>query len=264
MRPFVRLLVPFAAWGLAALPAQASPGYLRQPDIHGDLVVFCAEGDLWTVPSGGGTARRLTSHPGTESYPTFSPDGRQVAFTGQYDGNADLFVVPAEGGEPRRLTWHPSTDAPQAFTPDGGRVLFTSSRADFSNRYTHLWIVPVTGGPEERLPIPNAAQATYSPDGRFIAYNPIGRAFEQWKGYRGGRVSQLWLIDTRTWDVEKVPQPADRSNDVDAMWLDADRVWFRSDRDGEFNLYRYDRRAKSVTRVTNHLDFPVLAASAGA
>ncbi|HEX9755393.1 MAG TPA: PDZ domain-containing protein, partial [Gemmatimonadales bacterium] len=218
---------------------------------------------VWTARLDGTDVRRLTTADGDETSPVFSPDGQWVAFAGNYDGNVDVYVVPATGGEPRRLTWHPGTDLPQTFTPDGGRVLFTSSRADFSNRYTHLWIVPVTGGPEERLPIPNAAQATYSPDGRSIAYNPIGRAFEQWKEYRGGRVSQLWLIDTRTWDVEKVPQPADRSNDVDAMWLDADRVWFRSDRDGEFNLYRYDRQAKSVTRMTNHVDFPVMAASGG-
>ena len=234
---------------------------LSQPAMGGDRVAFVYAGDLWTARTDGGEVRRLTSALGDESSPVFSADGRWIAFAGNYDGNIDVYVIPAGGGEPRRLTWHPGTDTPQAFTPDGGKVLFTSSRADFSNRYTQLWTVPAAGGVEERLPIPNAAQATYSPDGRYIAYNPIGRAFEQWKGYRGGRVSQLWLIDTRTWEIEKVPQPAGRSNDVDPMWLEGDGLWFRSDRDGEFNLYRYDRKTKQVTPVTGHKDFPVMAAS---
>jgi tricorn protease len=251
-----------------ALPAEAQVSttdtrMLAQPAVSATRIAFAYAGDLWTAGLDGSDVRRLTTAPGDEFSPVFSPDGSRIAFAGNYDGNTDVYVVPTAGGEPRRLTWHPGTDVPQAFAPDGRTVLFTSSRADFSNRYTHLWTVPAAGGVATRLPIPNAAQATYSPDGRYIAYNPIGRAFEQWKGYRGGRVSQLWLIDTRTWEVEKIPQPAGRSNDVDAMWLEPNTVWFRSDRDGEFNLYRYDRRSRAVTRVTNHQDFPVLAAAAG-
>jgi len=236
---------------------------LAQPAVSATHIAFAYAGDLWTARTDGSEVRRLTTADGDETSPVFSPDGSQLAFAGNYDGNVDVYVVPAGGGEPRRLTWHPGNDFPQAFTPDGQTVLFTSSRADFSNRYTHLWTVPASGGVPARLPIPNAAQAAYSPDGRFIAYNPIGRAFEQWKGYRGGRVSQLWLIETGTWEVEKIPQPEGRCNDVDPMWLDANTVWFRSDRDGEFNLYRYDRRSRAVTRVTTHADFPVMAASAG-
>jgi len=246
------------------VPAQISTTdtrLLSQPAASATHVAFAYGGDLWTARIDGTDVRRLSSADGDETAPVFSRDGRWIAFAGNYDGNVDVYVVPATGGEPRRLTWHPGNDIPQAFTPEGDKVLFASNRADFSNRYTQLWTVPAAGGVEERLPIPNAAQATYSPDGRYIAYNPIGRAFEQWKGYRGGRVSQLWLIDTRTWDIEKIPQPAGRSNDVDPMWLDADVLWFRSDRDGEFNLYKYDRRTRAVTRVTTHADFPVIAAS---
>lgn len=234
---------------------------LSQPAINGERIAFAYAGDLWTAATDGKDVRRLTTAIGDEAAPVFSPDGRWIAFAGNYDGNVDVYVIPAGGGEPKRLTWHPGNDTPQAFTPDGSKVLFTSSRADFSGRYSQLWTVPAAGGVEEKLPIPNAAQAAYSPDGRYIAYNPIGRAFEQWKGYRGGRVSQLWLIDTRTWEVEKVPQPEGRSNDVDPMWLENNGLWFRSDRDGEFNLYRYDRATKQVTPVTSHKDFPVMAAS---
>ncbi len=236
---------------------------LSQPAVSADHIAFAYGGDLWTARLDGSDVRRLTTAEGDETAPVFSRDGKWIAFAGNYDGNIDVYVVPVGGGEPKRLTWHPGNDIPQAFTPDGGKVLFTSSRADFSGRYTQLYTVPVTGGVEERIPIPSANQAAYSPDGRTIAYNPNRRAFEQWKGYRGGTVSQLWLIDTRTWDVEKVPQPATRSNDVDPIWMEPDVLWFRSDRDGEFNLYKYDRRTKQVTRATNHADFPIVAASGG-
>jgi tricorn protease len=261
--PLGSALLAVSLTSAAAQISTTDTRMLSQPAVSGTHIAFAYGGDLWTAKVDGSEVRRLTSADGDEGAPVFSRDGKWIAFAGNYDGNVDVFLVATGGGEPKRLTWHPGNDIPQAFTPDGGKVLFTSSRADFSQRYTQLWTVPVTGGVEERLPIPNAAQATYSPDGRYIAYNPIGRAFEQWKGYRGGRVSQLWLIDTRTWDVEKVPQPAGRSNDVDPAWLEPDVVWFRSDREGEFNLYKYDRRTKAVTRATNHSDFPVIAAAGG-
>ncbi len=257
---FALVTVPPA---LAAQPNTTDTRMLAQPALSATQIAFAYGGDLWTALLDGSDVRRLTTADGDENNPVFSPDGKWIAFAGNYDGNLDAYVVPAGGGEPRRLTWHPGNDIPQAFTPDGTQLLFVSGRADFSGRYGHLWTVPVVGGPESRLPIPNASQATYSPDGRYIAYNPLGRPFLQWKGYRGGQVSQLWLIDTRTWEVEKIPQPEGRSNDVDPMWLESDVVWFRSDRDGEFNIYRYDRRTKAVTRITNHNDFPVMAASAG-
>ncbi|HLB54921.1 MAG TPA: PDZ domain-containing protein [Gemmatimonadales bacterium] len=257
------LLTFLAGSPLAAQPSTTDTRLLAQPAVSPSHIAFMYAGDLWTARLDGSDVQRLTTADGDESNAVFSPDGKWIAFAGNYDGNTDAYVMPASGGEPRRLTWHPGNDIPQAFAPDGSHLLFISSRADFSGRYGHLWTVPVGGGPETRLPIPNAAQASYSPDGRSIAYNPLNRAFEQWKGYRGGTASQVWIIDTRTWDVEKVPQPAGRSNDVDPMWLESNVLWFRSDREGEFNLYKYDRRSKAVTRVTNHTDFPILAASAG-
>ncbi|MHB1327249.1 MAG: S41 family peptidase [Gemmatimonadales bacterium] len=269
MQTVPRLALFVWAIGVTVGPAQAQVSttdtrLLAQPAVSADRVAFTYAGDLWTARHDGSDVRRITTADGDESHPVFSRDGKWLAFAGNYDGNIDIYVVASQGGEPRRLTWHPSPDLPQAFAPDGSTVLFTSNRADFSMRYSQLWTVPAAGGPATRLPIPNAAQATYSPDGRWIAYNPIGRRFEQWKGYRGGTVSQLWLIDTRTWEIEKVPQPAGRSNDVDAMWIEPNVVVFRSDRDGEFNLYRYDRSTKAVTQVTRHTDFPVISASAGA
>jgi tricorn protease len=236
---------------------------LAQPAVSASHVAFVYAGDVWTAKLDGSDVRRVSTADGDEGSPVLSDDGQWLAFAGNYDGNVDVYVAPVAGGEVRRLTWHPGNDLPQAFTRDGKRVLFTSNRTDWSQRYTQLWTVAIGGGPEEMLPIPNGAQAAYSPDGRSLAYNPIGRAFEQWKSYRGGRVSQLWLINTNGWDIEKVPQPQGHSNDVDGMWLDANQVWFRSDREGEFNIYKYDRGSKAITRVTNHTDLPVMSASSG-
>lgn len=129
--------------------------------------------------------RRLTSHPGVEGNPRFSPDGKWIAFSGEYDGNTDVYIVAAEGGVPQRLTWHPGEDLPQGFTPDGAAVVFTSPREVYTMRFRQLFTVPVGGGAATKLPIPNAAEATYSPDGAHILYQPIYGAFGQWKNYRG-------------------------------------------------------------------------------
>jgi tricorn protease len=197
-----------------------------------------------------------------ESNPAFSPDGATIAFSAQYDGNTDVYVVPVQGGAPRRLTWHPGADVVQGFTPDGRRVLFTSPRAVFTTRHTQLFTVSLDGGMPDALPIPNAAGGAYSPDGRRLAYNPLAPRFEQWKQYRGGTVSRIWLFDVASHEVEKVPQPATRANDVDGMWIGG-TLYFRSDRAGEFNLFSYVPGSGAVRQLTTHRDFPVLRASAG-
>ncbi|HJR57842.1 MAG TPA: PDZ domain-containing protein [Vicinamibacterales bacterium] len=235
---------------------------LSQPAISAEHIAFVYAGDLFTAGVDGSNVRRLTTDDGLESNPVFSPDGQTIAFSAQYDGNVDVYTVPVAGGAPVRLTWHPGADSVQAFTPDGKAILFTSQRATFTNRYSQLFTVPTGGGMEEQLPIPNAARATYSPDGQRIAYNPIAGRYQQWKDYRGGTVQRLWLYHTKGHAIEKVPQPAERSNDTDPMWI-GDTVFFRSDRAGEFNLFAYDTKAKQVRQVTTHTDFPVLNASSG-
>ena len=236
---------------------------LTQPAISANHVAFIYAGDLFVADASGNAVQRLTTDDGVESNPVFSPDGRTIAFSAQYDGNTDVFVVPITGGAPVRLTWHPGADIVQSFTPDGKGVLFTSQRATFTGRYTQLFTVPVNGGMEEALPIPNAARATYSPDGQRIAYNPIAGRFQQWKQYRGGTVSRLWLYDQKSHAIDKIPQPSNRSNDTDPMWI-GDTVYFRSDRNGEFNVFAYDTKSKQVRQITKHADFPVLSASTGA
>jgi tricorn protease len=236
--------------------------FLHQPATSGTHVAFVYADDLWVARIDGTEVRRLTTDDGVESSPSFSPDGTTIAFSGQYDGNTDVFVVPTQGGVPKRLTWHPGADEVQGFTPDGTRVLFTSGRAVFTNRFTQLFTVGLDGGMPEALPIPNAASGAYAPDGRRIAYNPLAPRFEQWKQYRGGTVSRLWLFDVASKDIEKVPQPATRANDVDAMWIGG-VLYFRSDRAGEFNLFSYTPGQVTVRQLTTHRDFPIVRASAG-
>ena len=236
---------------------------LTDPAVSNDHIAFAYANDLWVANLDGTNVRRLTSHPGVESGPRFSPDGSTIAFTGRYDGNVDVYVVPTAGGVPKRLTFHPLPDIALGFAPDGQSVLFSSPREVYTRRYTQLFTVPVTGGAVTKLPIPNAAKATYSADGKKIVYQPIGDAFNEWKRYRGGQVARLLIFDTATNAVEQIPQPATRCNDTDPMWI-GDKVYFRSDRSGEFNLYSYDPTTKQVEQLTRYGDWPVVKATAGA
>ena len=236
---------------------------LTRPAVSAERVVFSYANDLWTADLEGRNVRRLTSDIGAESNPAFSPDGTLVAFSGQYDGNVDVYVVPAGGGIPKRLTWHPGADAVLGFTPDGKSVLFASTRFSSNRAYAQLFTVPVAGGEAAMLKVPYASDAEISPDGRFIAYTPFAEAFNQWKNYRGGRFSRIWIFNAKDSGVEKLPQPEGRSNDVDPMWIDG-KVFFRSDRNGEFNLFSFDPASKEVKQLTAFKDFPVLSASAGA
>ncbi|HVR29536.1 MAG TPA: hypothetical protein VMS86_08370, partial [Thermoanaerobaculia bacterium] len=239
---------------------------LAQPAMSSTQVAFAYDGDIWIADLGGACeasriARRITSHEGYESRPRFSPDGTLVAFSGEYDGNVDVYVMPVAGGSPRRLTWHPGPDLVEGFTPDGAAVLFTSPRSVHTQRYVQLFTVPVEGGFVARLPIPHGLHASFSPDGRRIAYQPLPEVHEQWKGYRGGATARIWIYDLDERSVVQVPQPESRSNDTDPMWI-GDEVYFRSDRAGEINLFSFDVHSGEVRQVTRFTDFPVLAASA--
>lgn len=235
---------------------------LAQPAVSARHLAFVYAGDLWVADRDGDGVRRLTSGLGDESRPRFSPDGSLLAFSARYEGNTDVFTVPVEGGEPRRLTWHPAEDLVQGFSPDGKTVLFTSSRDVFTRRHLQLLTVPLDGGNPQRLPVPHAFKATFSPDGGRIAYLPLYEAFRQWKNYRGGTASRVWLYDLKTRDVVQVPQPEGRCNDTDPMWV-GELVFFLSDRNGEFNLFVYDTRSRKVEQLTTHTDFPIVSASAG-
>jgi tricorn protease len=259
------LLTALALLGMSSLASAQvdvrDTRFLGQPSISANRIVFTYADDLWTSALDGSDVKRLTSHPGVETAPFFSPDGKTVAFTGQYDGNVDVFVVPTEGGVPTRLTYHPGPDIVRGWTPDG-KVLFASPRSTFSNRYNQFFTVGTKGGAPARLRVPNGFKGSISPDGKYLAYTPLSEPFRQWKHYRGGTASRVLVLDLDDLSVWQVPQPEGRCNDTDPMWIGS-TVYFLSDRDGEFNLYSVERGAKTVDRLTEYTDFPVEDASAG-
>ena len=235
---------------------------MAQPAISAGHVAFIYAEDLWIANSDGSDPRRLTVDEGIESDPFFSPDGKLIAFSAQYDGNTDVFIVSVEGGVPARLTWHPGNDLVRGFTPDGSGVLFASQRNVFTGRYTQLFIVPVKGGYPAQLDIPNGWTASYSSDGQKIAYTPLSPAHTEWKNYRGGMISNILLYTVSDHSVVKIPQPKEGCNDTDPMWI-GNKIYFNSDRNGEFNLFSYDISTSEIKQLTSFKDFPVIKSSSG-
>jgi tricorn protease len=256
-----------AALLFLAGPARAEPDLhdtrlLSEPAVSEKHVAFVYADDLWVADLDGRNVRRLTTDPGAESHPVFSPDGQTIAFSAQYDGNVDVFVVPVAGGPPKRLTSHPSPDIVRGWTPDGSAVLFSSPRAASNNRHGQLYTVPVSGGMPTQLPIPHASEACFSPDGEYVAYCPLNDASAQWKHYRGGSHGRIWVYRKKDHAVEEIPQPQGGCNDLSPQWL-GKTIFFRSDRNGEYNLFGYDPVTKKVRQLTEHKDFPVVALGTG-
>jgi tricorn protease len=235
------------------------PILAQKPALSRTHIVFVYAGDLWKVSREGGAAQRLTTGPGVETNPVFSPDGSSIAFTGEYDGNVDVFVLPAEGGEPRRLTWHPSPDTALGWTPDGKEILFTSGRTAYS-RFNELFLVSVEGGFPKRLPLPMGYEGSLSSDGKRIAYVPLRRAFNAWKRYRGGTATPIWIADLSDSRIEKIPRTD--SNDYEPMWV-GDKVYFLSDREGPVTLFSYDVKTREVSRALQNEGLDLKSASAG-
>lgn len=242
----------------AAEPA-SPPRLFREPTLSQQFIVFVLGGDLWRVPRSGGEAVRLTSHPGTEQHPRFSPDGRLIAFTGEYDGNEDVFIIPTEGGVPRRLTSHPESEVVRGWTPDGRRILFASARAS-ANDSSSLYTVSVAGGPAESVPLPVAEEGSYSPDGTQLAYVPVFNWQSAWKRYRGGQTRPIWIARLSDSSVEVIPR--ENSQDFSPMWVGA-KIYFLSDRNGPVSLFAFDSSTKAVTQVLPNSGLDLKSASAG-
>lgn len=255
------LALPLAAQAPIA-SANGAPGtrLLRQPTVSATQIAFIYAGDVWIVGREGGDARRLTSFPGAESFPHFSPDGRRIAFTGEYAGNDDIFVVSAEGGEPTRLTWHPGADVARGWTPDGKRVVFASGRINAPTPEPRLWSVATDGGLPAALPLPRAYKGQYSADGRRIAYQAIEPNDIEWRNYRGGQAQPIRLLEVA--DLTMTTLPWNGSNDTDPVWL-GETVYFLSDRDLAVNLHAWSPATKQVVQLTHFRDFDAKTLNAG-
>jgi tricorn protease len=254
MATLIGVLLAFAAMSRAA---EEAPLLAHSPTLSKTQVVFACGGYLWSVPRDGGDARQLTTG-GHEGLPVFSPDGKWIAFSGQYDGNIDVFVMPADGGEPRRLTWHPAPDIAVGWTPDGKRVLFHSGREAFAD-FDRLYSVPAEGGPADVFPMWRSEDAWFSLDGTRIAYVPNEVWQTSWKRYRGGQTTPIYIVRLSDLTLEKVPR--ENSNDRHPVWF-GDTVYFLSDRTGPVTVFAYDTKTKTVKQVIENkgLDFKSLSA----
>ncbi|HKA18140.1 MAG TPA: PDZ domain-containing protein, partial [Blastocatellia bacterium] len=235
------------------------PLLLQSPTLSRTAIVFVYGGDLWVVGRGGGMATRLTVGPGIETDPCFSPDGTQIAFTGEYDGNVDVYVMPATGGVPKRVTFHPGPDRVVGWTRDGKQVVFRSPRKSTSG-FNRLFAVPVQGGLPTEIPLPMGEEASYSPTGTHLAYVPLRQPFRTWKRYRGGATTTVWIANLADSSIEKIPR--DNSNDFAPMWVE-NEVYFLSDRNGPVSLFCFDTRSKQVSQMFPNDGLDIKSASAG-
>ena len=264
---FCRTLMIFALLLVASSTGQsqtadAQTRLLRTPTVSSTQIAFAYANNIWTVPRAGGSARRLTSFQGQTLSPHFSPDGKWIAFSGEYAGNLDVYVVATDGGEPRRLTWHPGADQAQGWTADGKSIVFASARATWApSGAPRFWTVPVAGGVEEPMPLPRAYQGKISADGTHVAYRMNNSWDEERRNYRGGQNRPIWIVDLRSFDL--VSPPWTDSKDVDPVWVE-DAVYFISDRDGVANLWSYQTKTKKLAQLTKFSDFDVKAVDSGA
>jgi tricorn protease len=259
-RTLIALLIAF----YFACTAHAQTKLLRFPDVHGDKVVFTYGGDLWLAATSGGLATRLTSHPGVEVFGKFSPDGKWIAFTGQYDGDEQVYVIPVTGGIPKQLTFYPARgpltprwgydNQVYGWTPDGKSVVFRSGREYFDLGDSRLYAVSISGGMPEALPMPKSGAGDISPDGSKIVYSPLFRDFRTWKRYEGGWAQQLYIFDLKSHMAEKITE--DPRANRDPMWVGS-RIFYSSDRDGTNNIYSYDPSTKKTEQLTHSTKWDV-------
>jgi len=245
---------------------------LRFPTVSNDTVIFTYAGDLYLVPCKGGVATRITSHEGYEMFPHFSPDGKQIAFTAQYDGNTEVYVMPLSGGSPTRLTYTATLKRDDisdrmgpnnivlGWTPDGKYVIYRSRSKSFNDFKGELFLAPLDGGMSKQIPLATGSWCSYSPNGNKLAFNKVFREFRTWKYYKGGMADDIWIFDFSTQETINITN--NPAQDIFPMWV-KNKIYFLSDRDRIMNLFVYDVKTKDTRRLTNFsrydIKFPTLS-----
>ena len=263
----MKTLPVLALAAAAAFSARAEDtldaGLMRMPAVSEKNIAFVYAGDIWIAPKEGGTALRLSSPRGEESWPRFSPNGREVAFTGNYEGNEDIYVMPISGGEPRRVTYHGGGDRLISWWPDGKSLMFASRRESFSERVGQFFKINAQGGKAERLAIPYGELGAVSPDGKTVAYTMTDTDRASWKRYRGGMAPDVWLFNLETGTAENIT--SNDACDSAPMWAGPTKLYFLSDRDAakRANLWCYDTATKTSRQVTTYVDYDVRFPSIG-
>ena len=246
---------------------------LRFPTTNDREIVFCYAGELYTAAKDGGLARRLTSGPGYSSFPRFSADGSQIAFTSQYDGNTEVYVIPAEGGVPKRLTTTPTLgrdDISDRMGPNNivmtwentkPLVAFRSRMKSFNDFIGQLYTVGLDAELPQQLPVPRGGFVSFSPDDSKMAFNRVFREFRTWKHYRGGMSDDIWIYDFKTGTTQNLTN--NPAQDICPMWGPDNKVYFLSDRDGRMNLFSIDVTTKDTKQLTTFKDFDIKFPSIG-
>ncbi len=226
----------------------------RYQDVSKDQIVFSFANDLWLVPKSGGQAYRLSSPEGPETYPRFSPDGKQIAFSGNYDGNTDIYTINIQGGEPKRLTYHDMPECIVDWYPSGNSILFASSRYRGKQRYTQFFSVSVIGSLPKTLPLEQAEFGSFSPDGHKLAFTYKSRITRTWKRYRGGMAADIFIFDRNTYASENITQSD--NNDELPMWHD-NTIYYLSDqgKNKRSNIWAYDITTKKHQQITKCITF---------
>jgi len=232
---------------------------MQYPDIHENTIVFVSGGDIWKAPTGGGTAVRLTFSDGQENYPKFSPDGKLIAFSAEYDGNTDVYVMNVNGGDINRVTFHPGFDEVIGWNQNKNKIMFTSGR-NSSSRYSKMYLISSDGSGLEEMIMYDAARGSFSPDGTKIAYNKDAQDNATWKRYKGGRAQEIYIYDFRTNEETNISNY--NGSDRIPMWIGG-KIFFSSDRDRVLNIYQYDTDLKRIEQVTKHSEYDAQHPSEG-
>jgi tricorn protease len=269
MKKYFLCLFFFSLINIAS--AQDEARLLRFPTIHGSQVVFSYAGNLYSVPVSGGTARKITNDVGYECFAKFSPDGKHIAFTGQYDGNTEVYLIPSEGGIPKRLTYTATLnrdDVSDRMGPNNivmcwkgnDTIIYRSRMIEFNDFKGELFAVSINGGPSTQLPLPRGGFCSYSPDFKQFAYNRVFREFRTWKHYRGGQADDIWIYDFDSKKIENITN--NPAQDIFPMWT-GNKIYFASDRDYRMNLFCYNLDTKETKKLTDFKDYDIKFPSLG-